>query len=58
MTTQTGEQRATLVVVLVLLGLAGVAWALTVKHAVDMSGMLTGLGQVGSRRKIRPAEIT
>ena len=49
MTMRTGEQRATLVVVGVLVGLAGMAWALTVKQAVDMSGMVTGLGQVGSR---------
>ena len=44
-----GASRATLILVGLLVGLAGVAWALTIKQAVDMSGMVTGLGQVGSR---------
>jgi predicted metal-binding membrane protein len=43
------ERRATLLTVAILLGLAGLAWALTVRRALDMSGMITGLGQVGSR---------
>jgi predicted metal-binding membrane protein len=43
------ERRATLLTVAILVGLAALAWALTVKRALDMSGMTTGLGQVGSR---------
>jgi predicted metal-binding membrane protein len=32
-----------------LLGLAAVAWYLTVRQAADMAGMVTGLGQIGVR---------
>jgi predicted metal-binding membrane protein len=42
-------RRATVVTVGVLVGLAALAWTLTAKQALDMSGMVTGLGQVGSR---------
>jgi len=39
----------TLATVGVLLGLAAIAWALTVRQALDMSSMVTCLGQVGTR---------
>jgi predicted metal-binding membrane protein len=42
-------RRATFLTVAVLVGLATLAWALTVKQALDMSAMVTGLGQVGAR---------
>lgn len=34
--------------VLVLLGLAAVAWYLTIRNSQDMAGMVAGLGQVGT----------
>ena len=43
------ERRVTRVTVGVLLGLAALAWVLTIKQAADMSGMVTGLAQVGAR---------
>ena len=43
------ERRVTLATVGVLLALAAVAWALTLRQAVSASGMATGLGQVGTR---------
>jgi predicted metal-binding membrane protein len=43
------SQRATLVVVGILVGLAGVAWWSTVRQANSMSDMVSGLGQVGAR---------
>jgi predicted metal-binding membrane protein len=49
MTASRLERRANQIVVATLLGLAGVAWVLTVRQAFDMSSMITGLGQVGSR---------
>jgi predicted metal-binding membrane protein len=45
------EMRVTLATVGVLLGLAGVAWAATVRQALDMSTMVTGLGQVGTHMR-------
>ncbi len=42
------ERRVTLTTVGVLLGLAAVAWAVTAQQAAGMSGMVTGLAQVGS----------
>ena len=43
------ERRVTLSTTGVLVVLAAAAWYLTVRQAHDMSGMVTGLGQVGSR---------
>jgi predicted metal-binding membrane protein len=43
------ERRVTLTTVGLLLGLAAVAWALTVQQARGMADMVTGLAQVGSR---------
>jgi predicted metal-binding membrane protein len=43
------ERRVTLTTTAALLGLAAVAWALTVQQAIGMSDMVTGLAQVGSR---------
>ena len=43
------ERRITLGLTGLLVLLAAVAWFLTVRQANDMSGMVTGLGQVGSR---------
>jgi len=43
------ERRFTRITVGVLLGLAALAWVLTIKQAADMSGMVTGLAQVGAR---------
>ena len=43
------ERRVTLATVVVLLALAAIAWALTVRQAVGMSTMATGLGQVGTK---------
>src|SRR3981081_1766356 len=45
------EMRVTLATMAVLLGLAGVAWAATVRQALDMSTMVTGLGQVGTHMR-------
>lgn len=42
------ERRVTLVTVGILFGLAALAWVLTVKQALDMSGMVTGLAQIGA----------
>jgi predicted metal-binding membrane protein len=39
---------ATIAVVATLLGLAALAWLLTVRQATGMAGMVTGLGQVGA----------
>ena len=39
----------TIAIVATLLGLAAIAWALTVQQAMGMGGMVTGLGQVGAR---------
>lgn len=39
----------TIAIVVALLGLAAIAWALTVQQALGMGGMVTGLGQVGAR---------
>lgn len=41
--------RINLVVVLVLLGLSVLAWQSTIEQATSMSGMVMGLGQIGSR---------
>lgn len=38
----------TIAIVAALLGLAALAWALTVQQAEGMAGMVTGLGQVGA----------
>ncbi len=43
------ERRVTTGTIVVLVGLAAVAWALTVQQALEMADMVTGLGQVGSR---------
>lgn len=39
----------TIAILVALLGLAAIAWALTVQQALGMGGMVTGLGQVGAR---------
>jgi predicted metal-binding membrane protein len=49
------ERRVTLATIGVLLALAAIAWALTVRQAVGMSTMATGLGQVGARM---PLDLT
>jgi predicted metal-binding membrane protein len=49
------ERRVTLGTVGVLLALAAIAWTLTVRQAVGMSTMATGLGQVGARM---PLDLT
>jgi predicted metal-binding membrane protein len=41
------ERRTTVVMVSVLLGLGAVGWLSTVRYAQDMSGMASGLGQIG-----------
>jgi predicted metal-binding membrane protein len=43
------ESRATIGVVAVLVALAAVAWALTVRQAFDMGSMVSGLAEVGQR---------
>src|SRR5512142_1324663 len=43
------ERRVTAATILILLGLAAAAWALTVQQALEMGDMVTGLGQVGGR---------
>jgi len=43
------ERRTTVGTIVVLVGLAAVAWALTVQQAEGMADMVTGLAQVGSR---------
>ena len=43
------ERRFLIGVATALLGLAAVAWYLTVRQAADMAGMVMGLGQVGVR---------
>src|SRR5207302_713849 len=43
------ERPVTLTTVGVLLALAAIAWALTVRQVVGVSSMATGLGQVGTR---------
>jgi predicted metal-binding membrane protein len=43
------ERRVTIGTVVGLVGLAGVAWALTIQQALGMADMVTGLAQVGSR---------
>src|SRR2546423_413015 len=43
------ERRVTLGTIAALVGLAGAAWALTAQQALDMSEMVTGLAQVGTR---------
>jgi predicted metal-binding membrane protein len=43
------ERRTTLGTIVVLVGLAAVAWALTIQQAKGMADMVTGLSQVGSR---------
>jgi predicted metal-binding membrane protein len=45
-------RRPTLVTFAVLVGLAALAWALTVRNAQSMSGMVMGLGQVETRMPI------
>jgi predicted metal-binding membrane protein len=47
-------RRASWITVGVLVGLAAVAWALTVRQALDMRPMAIGLGQVGTRM---PSEL-
>jgi predicted metal-binding membrane protein len=41
------ERRTTVVMVSVLVGLGAVGWLSTVRYAQDMSGMASGLGQIG-----------
>jgi predicted metal-binding membrane protein len=41
--------RATTTVSVVLVGLAAIAWIITVKNAADMGSMVNGLGQIGAR---------
>jgi len=48
------ERRVTLSTVGILVGLAALAWYLTVRQAAAMTGMVTGLSQVGTRA---PADI-
>jgi predicted metal-binding membrane protein len=43
------ERRVTLGTIVALVGLAAVAWALTIQQALGMADMVTGLAQVGSR---------
>lgn len=43
------DRRVTLTTVALLLGLAAAAWYLTVRQAMAMGDMVTGLGQVGTR---------
>jgi predicted metal-binding membrane protein len=43
------NRRATVVTVAILLFLATLAWALVARQATDMSGMVMGLGQVGTK---------
>jgi len=43
------ERRTTVGTIVVLVGLAAVAWALAVQQAESMADMVTGLAQVGSR---------
>jgi predicted metal-binding membrane protein len=43
------DRRTTALIVLPLFALGAVGWYLTARQAGDMNGMLTGLGQVGTR---------
>lgn len=43
------DRRTTALIVLPLIALGAVGWYLTARQAGDMNGMLTGLGQVGTR---------
>ena len=40
-------RRSLLIVGAILTGLAVLAWVLTARQAIGMSGMVTGLGQIG-----------
>ena len=44
----TGRSRADVSLVAVLLALAVISWLVTIRQARDMSGMVSGLGQVGT----------
>ncbi|HLQ61835.1 MAG TPA: DUF2182 domain-containing protein, partial [Candidatus Acidoferrales bacterium] len=49
------QRRVTAAVVGILLLLALAAWLVTIRNALDMSSMATGLGQVGNRM---PGDVT
>lgn len=49
------ERRTTIVMVSILVALGTSGWLLTVRNSLDMSGLASGIGQIGVRM---PAELT